>query len=195
MGLRRRRLATLQRLRPLHALLAYPYDVSSNLPKVIYALLAVSATIYLTASIRDQSRLSSREGRARLESIAVDPLRPRGFNDALVGSLFLAGIIAYDREHWIASSLFLGLAILYKFVPIFVVPFLCFRDRRIHWRFVGSLTVVLSLGFGVAYLEWGASLLRPFEVGAGRPSLLGVDLQLPARQALAAPLGRHRQRR
>ena len=32
---------------PLHSLLAYPYSLSSILPKVLYALLSICATTYL----------------------------------------------------------------------------------------------------------------------------------------------------
>jgi len=152
---------------PLHALMAWPYAVSSLLPKLVYALASIAATIYLV------SRATSH--RAIVLFLVLNPplwilYVHGGFNDALIGALFLFGIVAFDRGRFALSAVLLGLAILYKFTPIFIVPFLCLHRRRVRWAFAAPLAGTLGLGFGAAYVTWGASLLDPVRVGASRPS-------------------------
>ncbi len=160
---------------PLHSLLAYPYSWSSHLPKVVYALASILATIYLISLAIDERRLDQRTRATIVLFLVANPALwilyvHGGFNDALVGSLFLFGAIAYDRERYVLSASALGLAILYKFTPIFVVPFLCIRRRRPNWGFAVPLAIILVLGFGLAYLKWGAELAAPIQVGMHRHS-------------------------
>lgn len=156
---------------PLHVLLAYPYALASILPKVLYALSAAIATAYLL----DLIRVRSIGSRVLVAALVINPplwilYVHGGFNDALVGALIFFGVVAYDRERFATAAVLLGLATLYKFIPIFIIPFLCLRDRRVNWRFVGVLAIVLAVGFGLGYAEWGPAMWRPLEVGAGRSS-------------------------
>ncbi len=152
---------------PLNVVLAYPYDLSPHLPKLIFALASVSASLYLAS-----------RARGRPVVVAYLLLAPplwilyvhAGFNDALLGALLLFGAVAYDRERFVTSAVLIALAILFKFTPIFVVPFLCLPRRRVQWTFGLTLGACLAVGFGVAYLLWGEAIADPIRFGMQRPS-------------------------
>ena len=79
---------------PLHSLMAYPYSLSSSLPKAMYALLSMASTIGLMSLALNRPELRGRARTVLVLFLIFDPplwilYVYGGFNDALVGSLFL----------------------------------------------------------------------------------------------------------
>ena len=72
-----------------------------------------------------------------------------GCNDGLVGFLFLFGIVYYDKGRYIFSALLLSIAILYKYIPLFILPVLFINNRKINWKFSLSSMTFLVFGFGL----------------------------------------------
>ncbi len=159
---------------PLHNIMAYFYAVNPKFPKFIQVLSALLATFYLLR-LAGNSNLENID-KLKLEIFLI--LNPLlwiffiylGFHDALIGSLFLFGIVAYDNKRFITSSLLLGAVTLYKFIPIFILPFLCLKSRKLNWRFSLSIFAFLTLGFGISYWTWGKRIFDPILFGAKRVS-------------------------
>ncbi|NJM16162.1 MAG: hypothetical protein HC896_13000 [Bacteroidales bacterium] len=68
------------------------------------------------------------------------------------------------------AALLISLSILYKYIPIFILPVLGITNRKINWKFSLSAFAFLTAGFGASYYFWGVKMLNPFLVNAGRES-------------------------
>ena len=93
-----------------------------------------------------------------------------GCNDGLVGFLFLFGVVLYDKEKYVLSALLLSLAILYKYIPLFIIPILCINSRKINFKFTLSTIAFLGIGFGTSFYLWGTKFLDPILFNASRES-------------------------
>jgi len=113
-----------------------------------------------------------------------------GCNDGLMGFLFLFGIVLYDKERYVYAALLLSLAILYKYIPLFVLPILCINNRRINWKFSLSTLLFLVFGFGLTFYFWGAKFLYPIFYNSNRESkILSVFRYLRGEYSFLKPLG------
>jgi len=84
-----------------------------------------------------------------------------GYSDVLVAIACVAAVHSLlegkDRD----SGTYLGLGILLKFMPIVILPFLVFSERRFHVRLLGFCTGVVIFGFAVSVAVWGTSTFLP----------------------------------
>ena len=56
------------------------------------------------------------------------------------------------------------LGILLKYMPIVILPFLVFSERRFHFRLLSFCVGVVILGFVVSAIIWGTSTFWPLAV-------------------------------
>jgi hypothetical protein len=75
----------------------------------------------------------------------------------------------------VAAGCGLGLAILLKFYPIFLVPLFALDNRRFRFRLIVAAATVTVIGLGAAIFVWGDSFLAALSYGAGRnPKIFSI---------------------
>ncbi|MCB2179804.1 DUF2029 domain-containing protein [bacterium] len=93
-----------------------------------------------------------------------------GTNDIFMAFFMLLSFLLYRKERDIPAGILLAVAIGYKFIPIFMLPFLVFSKVRVRWRFAFTVGVSLLIIFGGSYWLWGDGTFYPFLFGAERGS-------------------------
>jgi hypothetical protein len=91
-----------------------------------------------------------------------------GYFDVVVGLACLAAVHSLLGKKDGTAGSFLALGILLKFMPIVIVPFLGFNERRLHIRLLGFCVGIVILGFAVSVLVWGTSTFLPLAFAAER---------------------------
>ena len=157
---------------PFHAVMAFFYDLHPKLPRIIFSLASIAASLFLITKLRDSPIIPKYKHRLYF-LLLYNPIIwimfvINGCNDGLVGCLFIFGVILYDKRRFISSALLLAIAIVYKFIPLFILPVLCLNNRKINWQFTFSIIFFLFLGFGGSYYLWGEKMLNPIIYNSGR---------------------------
>ncbi len=160
---------------PLHVLMALLYMISPKLPHLIFSLCAFFSSFYLFQQIYKSSHFDAKEKKKLKLFLFYNPIIwifvvIIGCNDGLVGSLFLFGVILYDRKKFIPSALLLSLAIFYKYFPLFIIPFLCIHSKKINWKFSFSMFTFLGVGIGSTCYIWGNRFFHSLLHTSGRYS-------------------------
>jgi hypothetical protein len=93
-----------------------------------------------------------------------------GCNDGLVAAMFIFGIIAYQKQNFNSSALWISLSIAYKFIPLFVLPVLFVPNRKLNFKFIIPIVSLLLIIFGLSYFWWGMEVLGPILNNAERES-------------------------
>ena len=165
---------------PAHLLLAGPYLIDSLLPKVIFALVLVAVAWACSFSPTGRKDPTSMPQRSVLFTFTV--LSPYAlitvcdyaFNDILPASLMAGALlvaIRFRSSLWrLLAGAMLAIGCMVKIYPVIVLPFLALRDRRIDWALLQGFIGTLFIGFGAAYLRWGAAIWTPFQFAAERNS-------------------------
>ena len=159
---------------PLHNSMAFVYDIHHKLPRLLFSSLSVIGSIFLIKKVNG-SALNENVKEKSFYLLLYNPIVwlmfvINGCNDGLVGSLFLFGVVLYDKEKYVLSALLLSLAILYKYIPLFIIPILCINSRKINFKFTLSTIAFLGIGFGTSFYLWGAKFLDPILFNASRES-------------------------
>lgn len=94
-----------------------------------------------------------------------------GHFDVLVALLAIAAIETRARERWGASAGWLASAVLLKYYPGVLAPFLALDRGRVRWRYVVASGGLSLTGLGVAWLIWGSSVGRPLWLAVERQSM------------------------
>jgi Glycosyltransferase family 87 len=92
-----------------------------------------------------------------------------GYFDVLVGLACVAAVHNLVGKKEAVSGTYLGLGILLKYLPIVILPFLVFSQRRFHFRLLSSCVGVVIFGLLVSVLIWGTSTFLPLTFAARRP--------------------------
>ena len=82
-----------------------------------------------------------------------------GLNDSLVAAFVIFAVLARSRGFLFSSGCALGLAILLKYYPAFLVPFFALDNGRFSWRLPLGTIVVTAIGFLITIFLWGSGLL------------------------------------
>jgi len=96
-----------------------------------------------------------------------------GINDFMMAFFVVFGLIFYRNKFDILAGLFFTVAILTKFMPVVMLPFLIvYRTQKIRFRFLFTLSYLVSSLFilGLSYLSWGDKMLNPLIHVAERKS-------------------------
>jgi hypothetical protein len=93
-----------------------------------------------------------------------------GYFDILVSLACVAAIHNLIGRKDGVSGTYLALGILLKFLPIVILPFLAFNQRRLHFRLLGFCLGIVCSGFLVSLLVWGKSTFAPLAFAATRRS-------------------------
>jgi hypothetical protein len=84
-----------------------------------------------------------------------------GYSDVLVALTCVAAVHSLLDGKDRVSGTYLALGILLKFMPIVILPFLVFSERRFHVRLLGFCIGVVVFGFSVSVVVWGTSTFLP----------------------------------
>ena len=174
---------------PLHNLLAYILSFGTLGPKLFIVSAFLVANALLVAKLIRTARFP---GDYIIYLLAVPTNlvviyvgSAYGLNDALVAAFVACAIVArYRRQMGVAGRL-LGLAVLLKYYPIFLVPMFALDKGRLRWSLILPAVSVMLLGIASAMLVWGNAFLTALTYGAGRePKLLSILYALTSYPAL-----------
>ena len=93
-----------------------------------------------------------------------------GYFDVLVALACVAAVHSLIGSKDGFSGTYLALGILLKYMPIVILPFLVFSERRFHFRVLSFCVGVVIFGLVVSVLIWGTSTFLPLMFAATRHS-------------------------
>jgi len=93
-----------------------------------------------------------------------------GYFDVLVALACVAAVHSLVGNKDGASGTYLAFGILLKYMPVVVLPFLVFSERRVHFRVLCFCVGVVIFGLVVSVLIWGKLALWPLLFAATRGS-------------------------
>jgi hypothetical protein len=111
----------------------------------------------------------------------------RGYFDVLVSLACVAAVHSLVSRKDGISGTYLALGILLKYMPIVILPFLVFSERRFHFRLLSFCVGVVILGLVVSVLIWGTSTFWPLEVAASRRSTWSIYFVLASTHSPLRP--------
>jgi len=174
---------------PLHSLLAYLLFLGPYGPKLALVLAFLGANTLLV------QQLAAARGKVSLADVytlivptnflVIATVCVFGLNDSLVAALVVGAAVARFRCYLLLSGCLLGLAVLLKYYPIFLVPLFAVDDRRFKISLVAGAAVTTVVGLGAALLAWGDSvLIAPLFGHARSPRMLSVLFALETNPGL-----------
>ena len=159
---------------PAFNLIAIPFAYHPLMPKAIFVCVWIACCWYLIHKLMYRN-IGLPWLAFWLVAIPFNPLYwifivTYGSFDALVAGLCLLTLVLRQDDRHSVAGFVLALAILLKFYPICIFPFLALDGRRINWRFVVAVIVTVTIGFYYSIVTWGDSPLTPLMFAATRVS-------------------------
>lgn len=164
---------------PLHNVFAYLLPLSDLAPRILFGVMLIIANGLLVREIIYVSGVSGVSGIYLLavstNFLITSAAFTYGLNDSLVAVFIIFAILARVRGYLTLAGCMLGIAIILKYYPVFLVPLFALERGRFRPRIVAGASIIAALGLAVALLVWGESLLRPLILGVNRdPVLLSI---------------------
>ena len=91
-----------------------------------------------------------------------------GYFDVLVALACVAAVHSLISKRDGVSGICLAVGVLLKYMPIVILPFLVFSERRFHFRLLSFCVGVVIFGLAVSTLIWGPSTFLPLALAALR---------------------------
>ena len=91
-----------------------------------------------------------------------------GYFDVLVALACVAAVHSLTSKRDGVSGIYLAMGVLLKYMPIVILPFLVFSERRFHFRLLSVCVGVVIFGLVVSTLIWGTSTFLPLALAAIR---------------------------
>jgi hypothetical protein len=161
---------------PLHNLLAYLLPLGQLGPKVLIVSALIAANAALVYEIVRSGGTAGDYGIYLLtvptNFLVIIMAFAYGLNDALVAAFVVFAILARFRDKMIVSGCLLGVAILLKYYPIFLVPLFALEHGRFRFRLVAAAGMVTVIGLAAAAVVWGGAFIAPMTFGVERPPRL-----------------------
>ena len=168
---------------PLHTAFAVLAEQGDFVPKTIFgfAFLALNAVLFQLI-LRQQPTVGTLVAYSILipfNYLVIGVVFVFGNNDALVAALIGFAILARMRGLLISAGVLFGLAILLKYYPALLLPFLALDGRRIQWKVIAAASATVIFGLVITAAQWGESFASALLFGAGRgPSVLSLIAHL-----------------
>jgi len=159
---------------PLFNLFAWPAQINTLIPKLVFASSYVLAASALTTYLSVRPRISG-WGLLGLMAWTWNPfvwveVAIRGHFDVMMGLASVAAVHFRRERRDLQSATALSLGVLLKYLPIALLPFIALDGKRIRYRLVIVSTLLIALGLGLSCLIWGRSTFYPLRFAATRSS-------------------------
>lgn len=162
---------------PAYNLFALPYSIHPLLPKLLFCFTWLCCSVYVIALFVRQ-RMDERVTWLAFAFLALNPLFwastvIHGNFDIVVAAACLAAVAARWKRQDTLAALLLALAVLLKYYPLALAPFLMFDGWRFNRRFALVFGASVLAGMLASVLVWGASTFDPllFSMDRGSKSL------------------------
>ena len=159
---------------PAYNLLAVFFALHSLLPKVIFVFSWQVSSWYLVY------QLARRETTLPWLTfwLAALPFNPLfwsfgvvyGSVDSLVAALCLTALALHQYDRRYVAAVVLAVAVMLKVYPVVFAPFMALEGRRINWRFLATVGLLIAAGFALSFLVWGESAFHSISHNSGRVS-------------------------
>lgn len=163
---------------PLHNLLASLLPAGPFAPKLFMTASFVGAVLLL-AKARLRATVGAGSKAARMGQffllvpgnfLTLASVCVFGLNDSLVASLVLGAVLARHHGRAGLAGFLLGLAVLLKYYPIFLVALLAVEQGRLRARLLLVALATIGVGLALAILAWGDAFLAALMFGHARPA-------------------------
>jgi uncharacterized membrane protein len=91
-----------------------------------------------------------------------------GYFDVLVALACVAAVHSLISKRDAVSGIYLAVGVLLKYMPIVILPFFVFSERRFHFRLLSFCVGGVIVGLAVSTLIWGPSTFLPLALAALR---------------------------
>jgi hypothetical protein len=160
---------------PLYNALALPYLVDPFLPKMLFVFVWMWVSVFLIG------QALQRDDRPILHAWFIATLMLTspylailiahyGYFDILPAGLCLLAVYLRLHQHDRMSGAALAGAVLLKFYPLALLPFIMLDGRRLRIRIGAWCIVCVCIGMLAGGLIWGGSVLQPLTFAGDRPS-------------------------
>jgi hypothetical protein len=159
---------------PLFNLLTVLECLNPLAPKLFFAYAYIVFVLFATKAFTTNHG-SSFVSMAGLTALFWNPfpwveIAILGHFDILLGVLCIGAIRAWTGGSDLLSGTCLAMAVLLKYFPIGLLPFLALDRGRIRWKLLVVAVTLIALGMGCSYLVWGPTLFKPLTFAATRQS-------------------------
>jgi Gpi18-like mannosyltransferase len=160
---------------PLYIPLAYLYQIDTHLPRLLFTILWFLTGGFLVYKAYKNPSLGVGTRLAIWSFLFINPFFFSfyvfyGNNEIVVAFFLVLGIHFLRKNQEIPAGIMFGLGTLFKFIPIFIIPFLFFGERKIRALFFIWFVLTFSIGYEISWLLWDQEILEPFIFGTGRPA-------------------------
>lgn len=161
---------------PAYNLFAIFYGFHPLLPKLLFCLTWLSCITYILG-LYVRLKIDAIPTWTAFAFLALNPLFwvhtvIYGNFDIAVAAACLAAVGLRCRGQDRLAAVLLALAVLMKFYPMAMAPFLMFDGRRFNWRFSIAFSVSILAGFLASVVIWGVSTIHPLLFATERVSKL-----------------------
>jgi hypothetical protein len=164
---------------PLHNVFAYLLPISDLAPKILFSVTLIIANGLLVREIMRVSGVGGVLGVYLLavptNFIIISMAFISGHNDSLVAAFIIFAVVARVRGHLAFAGGILGMAIVLKYYPAFLVPLFALEEGRFRLRLIAGAGAVTVVGLAAATFIWGDAFLTAWIEGVRRgPNLLSI---------------------
>ena len=162
---------------PLYNALALFYAIHPLAPKVLFCMAWIGTSAWLIKVLGKSHGKQPLIMLAVLLFLFINPfffvtIAEHGIFDILPAICLLGALVYKNRQQLFLSGIILGLGILLKYYPIFLLPFLMINGRKIQLKPLLSCLVTVISGFIISYAIWGMSTFSPILFAGERVSKL-----------------------
>jgi hypothetical protein len=181
---------------PLHNVFAYLLPISDLAPKIVFSVTLIIANGLLVREIMRVSGVGGVLGAYLLavptNFLIISMAFIYGDNDSLVAAFIIFAVVARVRGHLGLAGGILGMAIILKYYPVFLVPLFALEKDRFRLRLIAGAGTVTVVGLAAATFIWGDAFLTAWIVGVRRePNLLSILASLTLTLTIHPSLGEY----
>jgi hypothetical protein len=165
---------------PTH-LLFFPFvAIHDMIPKLLFGACFFGSVYIIIKPLIESKPIDSVPLIAALVVLALSPYLwavslHYAHNDIVVALLCVLGLVSHSNHRLGRAGFFVGVAILYKFYPAFILPFLAIDKEGIRLKPLVVATATVLTVFVAAYVLWQSSVFDPLVSPAiGLPKWLSI---------------------